>query len=103
MSKHTAGPWSVTEDGEICAGPVEGSGICIGTLYAAEDYPCLDPEDEAKCDEEYKANAKLIAAAPDLLAALQSLYALVKGECPSLLENDHHDEMVSAAVAKATA
>jgi hypothetical protein len=71
MSEHTPGPWSVTEDGEICAGPIEASGICIGTLYCAEDYPCLDPEHEAKCNEEYKANARLIAAAPDMLDMLR--------------------------------
>lgn len=31
--------------------------------------------------------------------ALLNLYALVKGECPSLLENDHHDDMVQDAAA----
>ena len=36
----------------------------------------------------------------ELLAALKNLYALVQGECPSLLENDHHDDMVRAAIAK---
>lgn len=32
--------------------------------------------------------------------ALKHLYALVQGECPSLLENDHHDEMVREALAE---
>jgi len=49
----------------------------------------------------HAANARLIAAAPDLLDALKNLYALVQGECPSLLEDDHHDLMVSNAIAKA--
>jgi hypothetical protein len=38
--------------------------------------------------------------ASELLHALENLYALVQGECPSLLEDDHHDVMVSAAIAK---
>lgn len=37
----------------------------------------------------------------ELLAALKNLYALVRGECPSLIEDDHHDEMVSNAIANA--
>ena len=34
------------------------------------------------------ANALLMAAAPELLTALEELYAMVKGECPSLLNED---------------
>lgn len=30
-----------------------------------------------------------------------NLYAMVNGECPSLLENDHHDDMVQDALAAA--
>lgn len=44
---------------------------------------------------------RMIAAAPDLLHALKNLYALVQGECPSLLEDDHHNLMVSEAIDKA--
>jgi len=58
--------------------------------------------ERAAADAEMFANARLFAAAPDLLDALQNLYALVKGECPSLLADDHHDEMVRTAIAKAT-
>lgn len=36
-----------------------------------------------------------------LVAALKSLHALVRGEAPLLLEDDHHDEMVRAALAAA--
>jgi hypothetical protein len=46
-------------------------------------------------------DARLITAAPDLLAALQSLLALVEGECPSLIEHDHHAERARAAISKA--
>lgn len=52
-------------------------------------------------------DALLIAAAPDLLAALIELRATVKGECPSLLNEDsggsaHLDTMIDEAIAKAT-
>ena len=40
-------------------------------------------------------------SAPDLLAALVNLFAMVEGECPSLLEDNHHYDMVVAAIAKA--
>ena len=36
-----------------------------------------------------------------LFHALDNLYAMVNSECPSLLENDHHDDMVRAALAAA--
>lgn len=35
------------------------------------------------------------------LNALESMHALILGECPSLLEDDHHDQMVRDAIAKA--
>ncbi len=38
--------------------------------------------------EEIDANARLIAAAPELLESLENIFALVKGECPSLLNED---------------
>jgi hypothetical protein len=34
----------------------------------------------------------------DLEEALGELYALVKGESPQLLEDDHHDEIVRSAL-----
>jgi len=36
----------------------------------------------------------------ELAKALRNLYALVQGECPRLLEDDHHDQMVRNALAK---
>ena len=102
MSKHTQGPWTLETVQTSC-------GVChkIGPfpwkdgkqnhacIYA--DYPGTGP-----IEKESLANARLIAAAPDLLNALVDLYALVNGECPSLLEDDHHDETVRAAILKAT-
>jgi hypothetical protein len=41
----------------------------------------LDCENEALCDDDILANARLIAAAPELLAALQEVLSLCEGEC----------------------
>lgn len=72
---HTPGKWAVDlETGEIVA--ADGQ-VSIGTIYGSDDFPCLDLEDD---DEgvrafvsECQANARLIAAAPDLLAACRAL------------------------------
>lgn len=71
MTKHTAGPWKVDGGELIAADPDDGGAWVIGQVYGADDYPCP----EADIDEECKANARLIAAAPDLLAALRALVA----------------------------
>ena len=46
-------------------------------------------------------DARIRDAAPALLAceeALQELYDMVQGECPSLLEDDFRDDMVRDAL-----
>ena len=40
----------------------------------------IDCENEALCDDDIMTNARLIAAAPDLLAALESLLDVPSGE-----------------------
>jgi hypothetical protein len=57
MSEHTPGPWIVDYDGNICAGPDKH-------LLA---YVVPDPT----WGIDAEANARLIAAAPDLLAACE--------------------------------
>lgn len=57
-------------------------------------------------DDEAEANADLVAAAPELLGALEELYAMVKGECPSILAEDsggsaHTDLRIQEAIKKA--
>ena len=91
MSKHTPGPWRVNGYGEIVCG--EGN----DELRIAD----VAPWDPRKHREEMSANGRLLAAAPEMLAALKNL------------ENDHPDDpwfrsmprtawnMVQSAIAKA--
>ena len=58
--KHTAGPWSLDRDGWIIS---EKADFAICLIDASREVEAYDPEDAA--------NARLIAAAPDLLEALK--------------------------------
>ena len=61
--KHTPGPWRICYDGRIDG--LNGDEICSGLGF--ESYK------EFQDDKEAQANARLIAAAPDLLEALKML------------------------------
>ena len=95
MSKHTPGPWSVVEhDHAICIQTESPS----KTKYGASRYAAIggfDRNDRAQL-EEARANARLIAAAPELLEALKVLVEN-GGIGP---EQMFHD--ARAAIAKAT-
>lgn len=68
MSKHTPGPW-VEADGEIVH-----DAMTLARVYGADDFPCLDEDEDVQAvAAECKANALLMAAAPELHAALQAL------------------------------
>ena len=93
MSKHTPGPWTVGPDGMDVIG--DGSPVCHLGQYGE-----IKPWRGCK---NLNANARLIAAAPDLLEACKALAAYVAQEIGVPL-----DECVSgpigiarAAIAKA--
>ncbi|WP_113132733.1 hypothetical protein [Rhizobiales bacterium] len=68
-TKHTPGPWAFDDDNAVMADV--GAHIC--TVSMADDFPCIDDDEgdsRTNVDIECKANARLIAAAPDLLEAL---------------------------------
>lgn len=74
-TKHTPGPW------EIETVPIEsrgGSDTChkIGPFNACI-YDDWVPREKGISEEENNANAKLIAAAPELLEALNDFYTLI--------------------------
>lgn len=101
MSEHTHGPWKV-------CGAREST--CSCGLVWSEKLDCVVAAAISARDESYTcgegisdpatlaANARLIAAAPDLLAALE---ALVDGcECPGG-RHDHECTQARAAIARA--
>lgn len=107
-AKHTPGPWALSDNGLGVFGPGEEWGIAQILLYCSTG--------EGIPDEEQKANARLIASAPDLLALARAYEAweadLVlngdwSGSCVRMTQSQH-DRMIeiqamrNAAVAKAT-
>jgi hypothetical protein len=87
MTSHTPGPWSLLAN-EV----ISKSGDVIADVTGGEGNRFIDDEDNAEC----QANAHLIAAAPDLLAALE--YAL-----EFLTANDDGEEDVVNRIASAKA
>jgi hypothetical protein len=96
MSKHTPGPWSVYCYVEPKGYVQEIGPIQVNTFFSEDDdtyYPYLEIEE---------ADAKLIAAAPELLAALKAIVCgLSKEDEEGLLA--HTEQIVKAqkAIAKA--
>ena len=104
LVSHTPGPWKARDylngQGDIwidCdAWKNKGRGGCLGGTLATAHKNGIGSSGSVK------ANALLIAAAPDLLHALRELRALVKGESPWLLEDVHMSLLVDTAISKAT-
>jgi hypothetical protein len=68
MRKHTKGPWKIDGKTELCITDVDDISRFIGSasiMGAGNNY--------AEAYEEAKANARLMAAAPDLLDALEAM------------------------------
>ena len=104
-SRHTPGPWEAfdakTQDGEVTIG-IRGDGEFIATLdvvaIGAGPYK-LPPNAEA--------NARLIAAAPELLEACKALLGeMWSGRKRRNVKKDFHlmvaEEAARTAIAKAT-
>lgn len=90
---HTPGPWIIEADKHGILVLADGAGLSISVTI-----PGRRPSDEDR------ANAALIAAAPDLLAALQELLAEVK-KIPAMNGRDFNGLgiRVNNAIAKAEA
>jgi hypothetical protein len=93
--KHTPGPWSVPHlavDSTSCncayvlAEPYMGS-IC--TISVSDGKTISELGNDSPPLEEAKANARLIAAAPDLLAALTKARESVHANCDALYEGHY--------------
>lgn len=88
MASHTPGPWHVSQDTNVDAGDVHTDGVRVAKCWTSTFAP---PPLEAA------ANARLIAAAPDLLEACKTIVQLGKSRYHDL----GIDKMVEAAIAKA--
>lgn len=101
MSAHTAAPWVVVENRYGVERKVE----YLVQNAKGDDLLSLYPTDGADepVDFPVKANAHLIAAAPDLLEALRGMAALYDGLDYALVHQRVMDKVVAAraAIAKA--
>ncbi len=87
MSKHTPAPWKLEGTTTICNAD-QTVGIAHISTYSTEP-------------SEAEANARLIAAAPELLEALQKIVAIhMESHNPMQARGDMH-EAARAAIAKA--
>lgn len=90
MNKHTPGPWTVNAYNEIESGAVRICSVDIEETNAGLN------------GGEGQANARLIAAAPDLLEALKYCAAVCAGEVMNKNGLINALEKARAAIAKAT-
>lgn len=100
MSKHTPGPWFTCE-----YGGVNGRGIEIGCDMTRDGFHKIAKIEMTKYSKDEWGNANLIAAAPDLLEALECLKREVILSDVDMAYIDTHFkpwlEKARAAIAKA--
>lgn len=101
-SKHTPGPWTACHEGKCSCGQVwsKTADHPVATVTRGEwgDPGCPYGEVSRECAN---ANARLIAAAPELLEALQGLVSVLN---PEILGSPNSPlEIARAVIAKATA
>lgn len=92
---HTRGPWAI--DGAVSA-------MNLDVIYGSGRIAMMECENDEISDEELLANARLIAAAPELLAALETLAVQADEDTPSHCRTDHFANALAealAAIAKA--
>ena len=97
MSKHTPGPWEIAEDDTHGQAVVRGEHIEIATCW----HHCV-----GSIEKEMRANARLIAAVPDLLEALKDMnsgWKYIRHSYGDLygVGWDRAQEKADAAIAKA--
>ena len=94
MSKHTTGPWTAGNVGVIWT-PDENRRLIVARVGAFQDKELLHFS-----RERWTADARLIAAAPELLAALEDVLAEIGAEWDDSWSANVYDAAV-IAVAKA--
>lgn len=89
MSKATPGPWSIKAEFE---------NECV--VFGGDRMICECYEDGEEQTDEDRANARLIAAAPDLLAACEAAWNCIAELSPTQARVETA-QMLQAAIAKA--
>jgi hypothetical protein len=110
VMQHTPGPWHATCGEEWKTGNGEHIqwgrfDISAGSANGEDEhYYRIASVSNVNNSEQNQWNAKLIAAAPDMLEALRKAVVLLAGACVHSPELEPHEtyEAVSAAIAKAT-
>lgn len=85
MNEHTKEPWPSWEDYALAVGS-DGDALQLA-LMSKVDYEYARACVNALAD--VADPAAFVKAARSVDCELQNLYALVQGECPSLIEGDH--------------
>lgn len=95
-NRWTPGPWEIDEQGHIW-----GDGMQVAHINYAEDFPC--EENEADCQAMCEANARLIAAAPELFKACTMALAFIESCYESDIDEERSPEgnQLRAAIALA--
>jgi len=104
--KHTPGPWSFDENQHLAAGNRSYGILTLAPAFNSdnEDWPyhprvaCVQVGHGSAPKEIAKANARLIAAAPELLQALKSAEIVLSEKSP----NGAVLKEIRSAIAKAT-
>lgn len=98
MTKHTPGPWHIAEYGMNKDGTPKHYGIVHGDITIANLGTSTN-----KNAKEMDANARLIAAAPDLLEALLDMWNLINVDVSTdTIKAGTTFKTARAAIAKAT-
>ena len=96
MSKHTPGPWFIGTDRYDYGRHIYAEQK-VGDEYCEEYHPLIATTSDDEPDIDWEANARLIAAAPELLKALEIVEPIID----EVMASVEPGRMARAAIAKA--